>query len=240
MTTYLHYELIRTFRSVRFLVFSLVFPLVLFYLIGGPGRGHELDGIDQPLYIMVGMVAWGTMAAVIAAGTRIAAERAIGWNRQLRLTPLSPSSYLVTKTLTGYAMAAVTIAVLYAAGMSLGVRLGLGGWLTMTGLVLAGLVPFAVLGILLGHLLSVDSIGPATGGLTALLAVLGGSWGPIAAAGWLRSVAEWLPSYWLVQAGKAAVGAGIWPARAWIVIVVWTLVLGWLTVVVYRRDTARY
>ena len=34
----------------------------------------------------------------------------------------------------------------------------------MTGLILVGLVPFAALGILLGHMLTPDSIGPAMGG----------------------------------------------------------------------------
>ena len=37
------------------------------------------------------------MVAVIAGGARIAAERAVGWNRQLRLTPLSARSYLAPR-----------------------------------------------------------------------------------------------------------------------------------------------
>ena len=38
---------------------------------------------------MVGLAAFGAMNAVLAFGARIAAEREVGWNRQLRLTPLS-------------------------------------------------------------------------------------------------------------------------------------------------------
>jgi ABC-2 type transport system permease protein len=45
----------------------------------------------------------------------------------------------------------------------------------MLGLLLVGLIPFAVLGILLGHLVSVDSLGPVIGGGTSLLALLGGA-----------------------------------------------------------------
>jgi len=37
----------------------------------------------------------------------------------------------------------------------------------------------AALGILLGHVLTTDSIGPAIGGLTALFALLGGVWFPV-------------------------------------------------------------
>jgi hypothetical protein len=37
---YTRFELRRTLRSVRLLVFSLGFPLILFFAIAGPGR-HE-------------------------------------------------------------------------------------------------------------------------------------------------------------------------------------------------------
>jgi ABC-2 type transport system permease protein len=71
-------------------------------------------------------------------------------------------------------MALVAIALLYIAGATLGVRLKAGNWVEMTVLILIGLIPFAGLGILMGHLLTPDSIGPAMGGTTALLALLGG------------------------------------------------------------------
>jgi len=198
-----------------------------------------VGGVRQPTYIMLGMVAWGTMAAVIATGNHIATERSMGWNRQLRLTPLSAWAYLFAKAISGFAMAAVTIVLLYLAGVVLGVRLGIGGWLEMTGLVFVGLIPFALLGILVGQLVGADAIGPAVGGVTALLALLGGSWGPIATGGWTLAAVEWLPSYWLVQASKASVGGGAWPAKGWLVIAVWTVVLAAVTYTIYGRATER-
>ena len=92
---------------------------MLYLAIAVPNRNeHDLGGtgIAAPLYFMVGLAAFGTMNAVIAAGARIAAERSVGWNRQLRLTPLSARAYLLTKVLTAYLMALVTIVVLYADG----------------------------------------------------------------------------------------------------------------------------
>ena len=77
--------------------------------------------------------------------------------------------------ITSYVTAAVTIVLLDAAGTSLGVRLSVAHWLEMTGLILIALLPFAALGVILGHLLTADSIGPAMGGTTALFAFLGGS-----------------------------------------------------------------
>ena len=101
-------------------------------------------------------------------------------------------------------MAGLTIAVLYASGVSLGVSLGAGRWLEMTGPDRGGLVPFAALGILLGHLLTADSIGPAVGGMVSLLALVSGTWFPLGSHGFLHDTAQFLPSYWLVRASHVS------------------------------------
>jgi ABC-2 type transport system permease protein len=237
--TYVRYEVLRVFRNRRFFLFSLVFPVVLFLLVAGPNRDQTLQGIPFPTYYMAGMVSWGTMTAVVAGGARIAAERSIGWNRQLRVSPLPVRTYFLTKLASGYLMALVSIIVLYLAGTAFDVRLSAGQWVQMTALILIGLIPFAVLGILLGHLLTVDSMGPALGGVTSLFALLGGAWGPTASGGWLLVLVKCLPSYWLVQAGKTAYGGDSWPLQAWIVVAVWTAGLSALALWVYRRDTGR-
>jgi ABC-2 type transport system permease protein len=237
---YVRYEVLRTIRNRRFLIFSLVFPLILFLTIAGAHRNVRTDGIGFPLYYMTGMAAWGAMTSVISAGARIAQERSEGWTRQLRITPLKTTTYFAAKILTGYMMAIFSIVVLALAGTLLGVRLGTTGWLTMLGLLLVGLIPFAIMGIMLGHLITVDSLGPAIGGITSIFALLGGVFGPLITSGPLFSVVKGLPSYWLVQAGKSALEGGrIWTGEAWIVIAVWSLVLARLAVRVYRRDTAK-
>jgi ABC-2 type transport system permease protein len=240
--TYTRYELLRTFRNRRFFLLSLGFPLVLYFVIAGPNRSvHNLSGsgISVPLYFMVGLASFGTMSAMLSCGARIATERAAGWTRQLRISPLSPRAYFRAKVLTAYAMALVSILALFAAGASLGVSLPAGQWLKMTGLMLVGLVPFAALGIWLGHMLTPDSIGPAMGGGVSLLALLGGTWFPIADHGFIHDLAQILPSYWLVQASHVALGGHPWPGRAWVVIASWTGFLSLLAIRAYRRDTGR-
>jgi ABC-2 type transport system permease protein len=239
---YLRYELLRTLRNRRFFVLSLGFPLILFFVIAGSQRNvndFASTGISAPLYYMVGLAAFGTMSAMLSCGARIATERAVGWNRQLRITPLPPRTYFRAKVLTGYMMAALSLLALYLAGTSLGVNLPAGEWLRMTGLILVALVPFAALGILLGHMLTPDSIGPALGGGVSLLAFLGGTWFPIPASGFLHDLAQFLPSYWLVQASHVALGGHPWPSRAWVVIAAWTVLLSVLAARAYRRDTGR-
>ena len=236
---YTRFELVRTFRNVRFMLLSLGFPLVLFLLVAGPNRNKELGGIPFPAYYMIGMVAWGTMTAMLSSGARIATERAAGWNRQLRITPLRTRTYFRAKVTSVYALAGLSIVLLFVAGAALGVSMSASEWLTMTGLVLIGLVPFAVLGIFLGHLLTPESVGPAIGGITALLALLGGAYGPIATSGVLKDFVQLLPSYWLVRAGQVALGGEAWGAEGWLVIAAWTVVLVRLAGWAYRRDTQR-
>lgn len=240
--TYVRFEVLRTFRNRRFLIFSLGFPLVLLLTIGG-ANAHKHIGTSHilfPLYYMSGMAGFGTMMAIISSGARISSERLVGWTRQLRITPLRTHVYFEAKILCGYLMALLTMVVLYAAGSALGARLDARQWLVMTLLILVALVPFAVLGIVAGHLLKPDSMGPAIGGVVTLFALLGGSWGPLSTGATYVDIVKLLPSYWLAQASSVAFGGSGWPpAEAWIVIAVWTAVLARLAVRVYRRDTAR-
>jgi len=237
--TYARYELTRTFRNRRLLIFSLGFPLALYYVVAGPNR-NESDlagtGISAPVYFMVSLAAFGAMNTVLGSGGRIAAERMVGWNRQLRLTPLSTRTYLRVKLATGYASVLATIALLYVAGATLGVHLRADRWAGMTLLLLVGLIPFAGCGVLLGHLVNSDSIGPAVGGTTALLALLGGVWFPIT-SGVMHSIAEALPSYWLVQANQVALGRHGWSALGWAVVAGWSVVAAAAAAWAFRRDT---
>jgi ABC-2 type transport system permease protein len=187
---------------------------------------------------MVGFAAFGAMNAMLGAGARIAGERQVGWTRQLRITPLSPRNYFRTKVLSGYAMAIVTLLVLGIAGTTLGVRLSGTEWVHTAVQMLVGLVPFAALGILFGHLLSVDAVGPTMGGATALLSILGGVWFPIQNAT-LQTVSKGLPSYWLVQASHVAIGGSGWGATGWLVVAAWSVALGAAAMWAYRRDTGK-
>ena len=73
--------------------------------------------------------------------------------------------------------------------------------------------------------------------MTTLFALLGGS-GPAGQSGTVFEVFKLVPSYWLVLAGKTAVGGGVGPLEAWMVTAMWTAVLAGRRLV-YRRDTGR-
>jgi ABC-2 type transport system permease protein len=232
---------LRTIRERRLLLFGFGFPLILYFVIAIPNR-HIKDfsgtGISAALYYMVSLASFGTMMSMVSTVGRIAGERQVGWTRQLRITPLSPRAYLRAKVLTGYAMAILSLLLLYVSGALLGVSLAADKWLEMTGLIVVGLIPFAALGVALGHMLTVDAIGPALGGTVSLLALIGGTWFPVT-SGFLHDLGQFLPSYWLVQAGRVALGGSAWGAKGWAVVLGWSLALGALAAWAYARDTGR-
>jgi ABC-2 type transport system permease protein len=238
---YTKYELVRTLRNRRFLLLSLVIPLVLYFTIASPRADQTIGGthISYALYFMVSLASFGTMSGMLSSGARIAGERSVGWTRQLRISPLRPSAYFRAKVLTAYMMALISMAAMFASGAALGVQLSAAHWLELIGLMLIGLVPFAALGITLGHMLTPDSIGPALGGGVSLLALVGGIWFPLGNSGFLYHLALYMPSYWLVQASHVALGGAPWPARGWIVIAAWTVILTRVAQRAYRRDTGR-
>lgn len=240
-TTYLKYEVLRVLRNRQSFIFSLIFPVVMLLILAGPNRSERNfagSGIPAVTYYMLGMLTFGAIGAVIGGGMRIAVDRAAGWNRQLRLSPLTPRAYLGAKLTIGYLTALMTIAVVYLVGVSLGASMTVDHWLAVTGLVLVGLVPFAAIGIWAGHTFSEDAMGPIMGGSMSLFAIVGGSWFPVG-NGVLGKIGSLVPSYWIVQAGHIGVGGSSWPAKGWLVVAVWAVVFTALASRAYRADTAR-
>jgi len=238
--THFRYEILRTLRNRVFYAITLALPLVLYYSVASGQRNGTFDGTAFPLYFMTAMAVYGAMYAAVAPGARIARDRSRGWLRQLQITPLRARTDFAAKAASAYVLALPTLVLLYLAGASLGVRLDADQWLELTGLLLAGLVPFVVMGFILGYLVPVDALAAALGGVVVLFALLGGVFGfQLATSGPLFDVLKCLPSYWLVQAGKTALGGGGWPAQAWIVVAVWTVALIPAAALAYRRATSR-
>jgi ABC-2 type transport system permease protein len=237
--THLRYEILRTARNPAFAGITVALPLVLFCAIASAERHKSFDGTSFPLYFMTAMAAYGAMWAAIAPGARIARDRATGWLRQMRITPLRTRTEFTAKVAGAYLLALPALVLLFLAGALLGVRLGATQWLEMAGLLLVGLAPFVVIGFTLGYSLGSDAVTAATAGVVIFFALLGGVFGfQFATSGPMFVVMEGLPSYWLVQARQTALGGG-WPAQAWITIAVWVVVLTPVAALAYRRSALR-
>jgi ABC-2 type transport system permease protein len=237
---YLVLELRRALRSTRFLIFTIAFPVVLFLLYTGIFGGGESAAIGV---LMVNMTAYGAMSGALFAGTRVAVERATGWQRQLRLTPLSGSGYLSAKALTGMVLALpAVILVPLVGGVFEGVTLDASGWLRIVLGTWLAAVPFALMGLLIGQLGTPESLQPIMTLVMMTMALLGGIFIPVdTMPGWLLDVAHVLPSYWLGQVGRGAVTSDLSVdlGQAVLVLAVWAAVLAMVVTRRYRRDSAR-
>jgi ABC-2 type transport system permease protein len=238
--TYLRLEILRVLREPQTLILTVGLPVGLFLLFSSLFHGQRLGGISSPAYTMQDMAAYGALAAAMFSAAAIALERRIGWNRALRLTPLSPRAYVLTKGLMAWLITLPALVLVYVAGAARGVRMPIWQWAEVLAVTWAALLPFVLLGIALGYLGTSESISAITTVLMLGLAVLGGLWFPVEMVpAAMAHVMKLLPSYWLGMAGRAVMGA---PGFGWAGVADlagWTVAIGLFAASRYRADTKR-
>jgi ABC-2 type transport system permease protein len=240
-TTYLFTELKRSFSNPRYMLFTLGVPLVLFLVIGNAWN-QDIGGVSGQTWYMVNMGMFGSMGAVLGVGARIAYERDVGWNRQLRLTPLPALGYVIGKVVTGMLIALPALLLVDLAGALTGnVDLTAIQWVEVVGLGWISVLPLAVVGVGVGYLARGDSAQAVNGGLVMLMALFGGLWFPIDAGApqWLQSVAHAMPTYWITTITRAPISHQ-WPAAGgWFVLLAWALVAARIAARRYDADDLR-
>ncbi|SFW74405.1 ABC transporter permease [Amycolatopsis australiensis] len=244
MTTYLLTEIRRNFRAPRFLIFVIAFPVLMYLLQANvfvkPGSPEHAQ---FAAVIMINMMTFGTFAAANTSGGRLALERALGWQRQLRLTPLTGAGYLGGKALSGMlvGLPALILVPLLAVTVE-GVHLDPAGWVRILAGVWLGTIPLVLLGLLIGQFGTPDSMQPISMLVTLGMGFLGGLWIPLEGMpSWMHDLAQIMPTYWVLQVARPAVTGDMvvsLPTAAG-VLAAWTVVLGALVIRRYRKDSAR-
>ena len=244
MTGFLALELRRALRDVRYLVIAVAMPIGLYLLFTGlfGSHGQRALGLPQSVELMVAMVAYGAIWAVFSAtGPRIAHERAIGWTRQLRVTPLAPVSALSGKLVTALAAALpAMLLVALTAVVSHHVHLSAAQWLALVAAMWAGVLPLALLGLAIGYLAGDEIAFPLMMALYFALGALGGLWIPLSNMPHvMQDIGKVLPSNGLAQLGWRIAGgqASVLPAA--IVLAAWTLASALAAILAYRRRGIR-
>ncbi|MYV54742.1 ABC transporter permease [Streptomyces sp. SID3212] len=244
MNTLIKLEITRTLRNKKFMFFSVIYPAVLFLVIAGPQGDGEVPGTDLSLgaFYMVAMASFGALTAVLMGNSeKIAKEREKGWVRQLRLTALPGRGYVLAKIASSAVVALPSVLIVFVvAGVSKGVRLEVWQWLALTGVIWAGSLVFAALGVAVGYLVSGDAVRPVTMILYFALSILGGLWLPTTTyPRWLQNIAEWLPTHAYAALGQAVeLGGSPHPKDVAILVAYFALFAGgaaWL----YRKDTLK-
>jgi len=241
--TFLRLEVRRSLRNRRTLIFLFVFPVVLFALIAGPQINKHIDGPGSPSigpYIMISMAVYGAMVACTSGGAMVATERALGWSRQLRLTPLRPAAYVATKLLTAMVLGLIAVLVMMVVGALFGVRMpahiwvlsGLAAWL--------GAIVFAAFGLFVGYLLPAENAMQFIGPLLGIMAFFGGLFQPVSTMGHsLQIIAKFMPVYGVGVLARSPLTHESVDAVAIVNMLAWVVVFGFGAMLLFRRDTKR-
>jgi ABC-2 type transport system permease protein len=242
---YLGRDSLRQLKNARAIVFTVAVPLIMLIAFGGSyGGSGQVDASTHLPWVVVTTIqvaAYGGMMAALSQAFQIVTERSIGWNRQLRITPLSGTGYLVSKVVAALALALFSILLIIVASLVLfHPDLAAGSWVLAGLAVWCGVIPFALLGIVIGQFAKPEFAQPLFMVVFMGMAILGGLWIPLQIfPAWVADVAKAVPSYWLNRVGQLGAlqsGDALTPA---IVLALWTLALGALVVWRYRRDAAR-
>jgi ABC-2 type transport system permease protein len=240
---YLGLELGRQLRNARAIVFVFAVPVIML-LIFGSVYGAQFDKAAHLQWLVVTTIqmgGYGAMMAALSQAFTIVNERSVGWNRQLRITPLSGSGYMVTKVAGALAVGlASIIVVILVSVIFLHAHLSVGGWI-LAGLGLwIGIIPFGLIAILIGQFAKPSFAQPLFMVTFLGLAILGGLWVPLdILPGWVSNVAQVVPSYWLNKLSQMGAGGPGTVGTPALVLGAWTLVLAALITWRYRRDSAR-
>lgn len=241
---YVAFELGRVARSWKFVLVTVGFP-VAFYLLflGNHAASHRVDGgVPWHTYLMVAMCSFGAMVAALnAAGGRLSVERANGWARQLRVTPLPAWAYVTTKVAVSMAVALPVVVLVEALGAGVGgVRLHGAAWVGLAVLMWATALPFAVLGVFVGFAVHPETVYPTITALMFVLGYFGGLFTPVASLpSVLRAIARGLPSFQHAALGLDLVRGSTMGAVSWLVLAAYTVGLWAVVVWRHRVEEAR-
>jgi ABC-2 type transport system permease protein len=241
--TALRIEVRRLTRNRRTVIISIVAPVVFFLLFG---LNKAYDSLREghgnvAAFVMISLALYGAVIATSFGGAMVSMERAQGWSRQLRLTPLSPVAYVVIKVLTALVLGACSVAAVYIVG-AITNKASMPTYLwIVTGLcVWIGSLLFAAFGLFLGYLLPAENVLQLLGLILALLSFAGGLFIPVSQfASGVQDVARWTPLYGLNQlVHTPLLGNGVdW---TWVVnVLAWLIIFAGGAVWRMRKDTGR-
>jgi ABC-2 type transport system permease protein len=198
-------------------------------------------GVSVAAYIMVSMAMYGAMMSATQTGASVAVERAQGWTRQLRLTPLNPAVNVAVKTVAGMMFGLVAIAATFAAGAATGVVLSPAQWIVsgLASWLLAGAV-FTLLGLMVGYMVPGENVAQITSLVVVLMSFLGGLFFPLSSMpDFLQTIAQLTPVYGIGELARGPLTGDPFDLGALVNAVVWLLVFAVGTVYFFRRDTRR-
>ena len=240
--TVLRLEVRRLLRNRLTMFFAIVVPVIFFLSFRSSAYVHQRIGRgNETAFELISIALFGAVFAIATGGVMVSIERALGWSRQLRVTPITPAAYIAIKMLTSLVMAAGAVGAVYLVGLATNqVLMPTAVWIITGICVLIGSLLFSAFGLFIGYLLPSENVTGILSLVIMFCSVAGGLFIPVSSLPHTYMVvAEFTPLYGLNELVHYPLVGG---AFAWL----WVLnsafwfglfVLG--AVWKFRRDTAR-
>lgn len=199
-------ELRRMLRNRRTVIFALIFPIAMYFIFANQKYGDDSVGSGNvAAYILVNMALYGAALTTAAIGSMVAVERAQGWSRQLRLTPLNPAYYIVVKAAVALVMGGVVIALVNVISATQGkAQMPTGVWISCALLSVVCTVTFAALGVFIGYIVPGENAMQILGPGLAALSFLGGVFIPLTEFNpVMLHIAYWTPMYGVSEVARS-------------------------------------
>jgi ABC-2 type transport system permease protein len=197
-------------------------------------------GISVAAYILISMAVYGAMVASTSAGGAVAVERASGWSRQLRLTPLNPVAYIAIKVVSALVLGLIAVVATFAAGLATGIRMPVMAWIAAGLVAWLGSLVFTALGLFIGYLVPSENVMQFLGPILAVLALFGGLFTPLNQfPDVIQTIAKFTPVYGLGEIARAPLTGAGFDAWAVVNIVAWLVIFSAGAALAFRRDTKR-
>jgi ABC-2 type transport system permease protein len=239
--TFLAIEIRRLLRNRRTVVVTVVVPVILFLLLRQNRRLANVGGTEiAAVTTMIGIAVYGAMLAATSGGAMVSIERAQGWSRQLRLTPLHPAAYVAIKIIVAMLLGLASVVVVYAAGAINGVQMDPDIWVATGALAWGASLVFASFGLFMGYLLPSENVMQVIGPVLAIFALFGGLFVPLTLLpDVMQQVAPFMPTYGVASIARYPLVGGDFDPTWLLSVIVWTLGFAGAAVLLFQRDTRR-
>ncbi|HEY3603311.1 MAG TPA: ABC transporter permease [Sporichthyaceae bacterium] len=241
--TLVRLEVRRLLRNRRTLIFAVIVPPLFFLLFGlndvyadlPHGNGNESASV------LISMALYGAVLASTSGGAMVSIERAAGWSRQLRITPLVPAAYIAVKMVTSLVLGGASVAVVYVTGViAKKPNMPVWVWVVSALSVWIGALVFSALGLFIGYLLPSENVMQIIGVVLMLCSFTGGLFIPLSQFSdtW-RTIAEFTPLWGLNGLVHAALQDGTFNWRWPVNLILWLCVFVGGAAWRFSRDTTR-
>jgi ABC-2 type transport system permease protein len=232
--TALSLEIRRLRRNPRAVIITVIVPVIFFFAFGlnKVGTKGNYGHGNYAAWVLVSLALYGAIFSTTYTGAGVSVERAQGWSRQLRLTPLSPALVL--------GLVPITVVNVVGGILTHKASMPVYLWIVSALCVWIGSLLFAAFGLFIGFLVPADAVPQLLGLIMSLFAFVGGLFIPISLLPQaIQDIAKWSPEYGLNQLVHAPLlGGGVdW---TWIVnVIAWLAIFAGGAVWRFSKDTAR-